>query len=178
MRSESVPVPPGVRVLDKEMRYAGRQTQPTHYAQPPRDGARLESRPSGLSGLHPKHPELTSLLAPLIRAKALKEDTAVNRTEYFPEALDRGPLPFGTAHVAALLVEYLERRANGRTLCGSGLFPYKLAGPWGQTGCNTRTTRKALVRFGPPPERYWPPRRRTLPPGAGPVFCSIADPPL
>ncbi len=108
----------------------------------------------------PEHPEVRALLATLPRSKSLKETSSVDLTEYFPAAMDRGPLRFCTAHVCALLVEYFERRANGRTLCGSGLFLYKMASklaqPWGQTGCDARTTLKALVRFGLPPERYWP----------------------
>lgn len=160
--------------------FAGQQPQRNLMPHHPGIALAWQRDPPDFRDFTPEHPEVASLLVPLNRAKTLKEVTAVDLTEYFAEALDRGPLAFCTAHVAALLVEYFERRANGQTLSGSGLFLYKmackLAGPWGQTGCNARTTLKALVRFGLPPERYWPSDEEHFHQEPDPFLCSFAAP--
>ncbi len=58
------------------------------------------------------------------------------------------------------LVEYSERRATGRTLEGSKLFLHQMACKLlrhrGDTGVDLRTTLKALVRYGVPPQELWP----------------------
>jgi len=65
-----------------------------------------------------------------------------------------------TAHAGVGLIEYFERRAFGRHLDASRLFLYKvtrnLLGVKGDTGAYLRTTMKAMVKFGVPPEKYWP----------------------
>ncbi|MHB8957503.1 MAG: C1 family peptidase [Pirellulaceae bacterium] len=58
------------------------------------------------------------------------------------------------------LAEYLERRATGRTLEGSKLYLYQMARKLlrrsGDIGVDLRTTLKALVRYGVPPQNLWP----------------------
>jgi len=65
-----------------------------------------------------------------------------------------------TAHAGIGLVEYFEKRAFGRHLDASRLFLYKVTRnllQWtGDSGAFLRTTMKALVIFGVPPEEYWP----------------------
>lgn len=64
-----------------------------------------------------------------------------------------------TAHAAIGMVEYYQRRTKGEYLDGSRLFLYKVTRnllEWsGDTGAYLRTTMRALVLFGIPPERYW-----------------------
>jgi C1A family cysteine protease len=58
------------------------------------------------------------------------------------------------------LCEYFDARALGKVVVRSPLFLYKmargLASPMGQPGTDIRTTLKALVNFGAPPEEYFP----------------------
>ena len=58
------------------------------------------------------------------------------------------------------LLEYYQRRALGKHLDASRLFLYKvsrnLLGWTGDQGAYLRTTMKAMVLFGVPPEAYWP----------------------
>lgn len=65
-----------------------------------------------------------------------------------------------TAHAGVGLVEYFENRAFHTFLDASRLFLYKvtrdLLGWTGDVGAYPRTTMKALVLFGVPPEQYWP----------------------
>jgi C1A family cysteine protease len=65
-----------------------------------------------------------------------------------------------TANAGVGLVEYFERRASGKHLDASRLFPYKVTRDlphWtGDTGALLRTVMKALTLFGVPPEGYYP----------------------
>ncbi|MEW5826253.1 MAG: C1 family peptidase [Candidatus Bipolaricaulota bacterium] len=73
---------------------------------------------------------------------------------------DQGVLGSCTAHAAASVVEYFQRRAFGRHIEGSRRFIYKatrnLMGVSGDTGAWLRTTMAALVLCGVPAESYWP----------------------
>lgn len=72
----------------------------------------------------------------------------------------QGKLGSCTAHAAAGIVEYFERRAFGKHVEASRLFLYKatrnLMQVTGDTGGRLRTTMAALRFFGVPPEKYWP----------------------
>jgi C1A family cysteine protease len=65
-----------------------------------------------------------------------------------------------TANAGVGMVEYFERRANGKHIDASRLFLYKttrnLLNSKGDTGAFLRTTMGAMVLFGVPPESYWP----------------------
>jgi C1A family cysteine protease len=65
-----------------------------------------------------------------------------------------------TAHAAAGIVEYFERRAFGKHIEASRLFLYKttrnLMQVSGDTGAWLRETMGALVLCGVPDEKYWP----------------------
>jgi len=84
----------------------------------------------------------------------------VDLREYFPPAYDQGPLNSSPAHACVGLVEYFERRVNGRFVEPSRLFLYhvarKLLGWKGDTGTDLRTVLKAMKRCGIPPERHHP----------------------
>src|SRR5512139_3033056 len=65
-----------------------------------------------------------------------------------------------TAHAAAGIVEYFERRAFGKHIDASRLFLYKttrnLMQVSGDTGAWLRETMAALTLCGVPDEKYWP----------------------
>lgn len=86
--------------------------------------------------------------------------TSVDLRDYFVEVYDQLSLGSSTAHACAGLVQYFERRALGRLLQPSRLFLYqnalRMAGTPGDCGSDVRTTLKAMIACGMPPERYWP----------------------
>ena len=74
---------------------------------------------------------------------------------------DQGSLGSCTANACVGMVEYMERRAGGQHIDGSRRFFKqvtcgKLLGWTGNTGAFLRTSMKALVHFGIPPEEVWP----------------------
>jgi len=73
---------------------------------------------------------------------------------------DQEDLGSCTANAGVGLLEYFQRRAFGKHLDGSRLFLYKVSRNllnWvGDQGAYLRTTMKAMVLFGVPPESYWP----------------------
>ena len=73
---------------------------------------------------------------------------------------DQDSLGSCTANAGVGLMEYYQKRAFGKYLNASRLFLYKttrnLLGWNGDTGAYLRTTMKAMVLFGMPPEQYWP----------------------
>jgi C1A family cysteine protease len=86
--------------------------------------------------------------------------THVDLRPYFPPIWDQQELGACTAHAAAALVGYFEKKALGRTIDVSRLFIYKstrdLTGTSGDSGAYLRTTMEALAVFGAPPETCWP----------------------
>ncbi len=86
--------------------------------------------------------------------------TSVDLRDYFLDADDQLSLNSSTAHACTALVEYFERRSHGRLLRPARLFVYqsalRLAGVAGNGSVDLRTTLKAMVRCGLPPERFWP----------------------
>jgi C1A family cysteine protease len=73
---------------------------------------------------------------------------------------DQDDLGSCTANAGVGLLEYFERRAFNTYLNGSRLFLYKgtrdLLGWTGDSGAYLRSTMKAMVLLGVPPELYWP----------------------
>ncbi|HGZ70764.1 MAG TPA: cysteine protease [Nitratifractor sp.] len=73
---------------------------------------------------------------------------------------NQGALGSCTAHAAAGVIEYFQRRAHGKYIDVSRLFIYKttrnLLGWVGDTGAYLRTTMASIAVAGVPPERYWP----------------------
>jgi C1A family cysteine protease/predicted TIM-barrel fold metal-dependent hydrolase len=93
-------------------------------------------------------------------ASTLALPTSVDLRRWCSPIEDQGPLGACTAHAAAALVEYYERRAFGSHIDISRLFLYKatrnLLNWTGDTGAYLRTTMEAMVLFGIPPEGYFP----------------------
>ncbi len=122
-----------------------------------------------------RHEAIAPLLEQLkpSRRKRLPDEVDLRRDddgEYFTAVEDQGPLNSSTAFAVLNLVEYFERRTMGRTFEGSKLFLYKVTRnlrqrrplypqgthSLGDTGADLRSTLKALVKFGVPPEEVWP----------------------
>ncbi len=106
-------------------------------------------------------PAIRTLLAkskPLAAAKKKLASSADLRPWCSPIE-DQGSLGSCTANAGVGLLEYFERRAFGKHLDGSRLFLYKatrnLLGWEGDQGAYLRTTMKAMVLFGVPPEEHW-----------------------
>jgi len=95
---------------------------------------------------------LTGLRSPLKSSVDLREWCSPIENQ-----LDLGAC---TAHAAAGIVEYFEKRAFGKHIDASRLFLYKttrnLMQVSGDTGAWLRETMAALVLCGVPDEKYWP----------------------
>jgi C1A family cysteine protease len=126
----------------------------------------------------PQSAEVSALLARLEKDDSDSDSraTSVDLRDYFVEVDDQLHLGASSAHACAALVQYFERRATGRLLQPSRLFLYqnalRLSGATGDCGVDLRTTLKAMVRCGIPPERHWPyePARLALQPDAF-LYC-------
>jgi C1A family cysteine protease len=79
---------------------------------------------------------------------------------WFSPIEDQGQLGSCTANAGVGLLEYFQRRAYNKYIDASRLFLYKATRNllhWtGDTGAYLRSTMKAMVFFGVPPEEYWP----------------------
>jgi len=110
----------------------------------------------------PSGPEVQQLLERLrsVGANPAQANTSVDLREYFIDVPDQLGLNSSVAHACAALFEYFERRAHGRLLRPSRLFLHqnalRFSGASGQAGVELRTGLKTMVRFGAPPERFWP----------------------
>lgn len=87
-------------------------------------------------------------------------ETSIDLRKWCPPIEDQGQLGSCTAQAGVGLMEYYERRAFNTHLDASRLFLYKVTRNllhWtGDPGAYLRTTLKAMVLFGVPPEEYWP----------------------
>ncbi len=111
---------------------------------------------------HPDHASVRELLSGIGRTRSRQRrlPTSVDLREFLPVPQDQGSLNSSTAFAVLALVGYFDARFNGRALDASRLFLYqvalKLLGQSRNASVDLRTTFKALVRFGAPPEVYWP----------------------
>jgi C1A family cysteine protease len=110
----------------------------------------------------PEHEKIEELFR---KSKALKPPKAgieksVDLERWCSPIEDQGSLGSCTANAGVGLIEYYERRAFGEHLDASRLFLYKVTRKllhWtGDTGAWLRTTMKAMVLFGIPPEEFYP----------------------
>jgi C1A family cysteine protease len=83
----------------------------------------------------------------------------VDLREWCSPIEDQGTLGSCTAQAGCGIVEYYQRRTNGRYVDLSARFLYKVTrdylGLRGDTGAYLRSTMGALALFGAPPEKYW-----------------------
>jgi C1A family cysteine protease len=102
----------------------------------------------------------TSASAPTAAAPAPTLAATTDLRAWFSPIEDQGQLGSCTANAGVGLLEYFERRAFGKHIDASRLFLYKATRNllhWtGDTGAYLRSTMKAMVFFGVPPEEYWP----------------------
>jgi C1A family cysteine protease len=93
-------------------------------------------------------------------AKCERNPQQVDWREYCAPVDDQQGLPTSAAHACIAMVQYFERRASGRLLRPSRAFlgynARRLLGVGAHGGMTLRSTLKALVQFGTPPEVYWP----------------------
>ena len=110
-------------------------------------------------------PETDAMEKIFHKSKALKPPKAgiaksVDLSKWCSPIEDQGSIGSCTANAGVGLLEYYERRAFGHHLDASRLFLYKVTRKllhWtGDTGAWLRTTMKAMVLFGIPPEEYYP----------------------
>lgn len=121
-------------------------------------------------------PEIKELRAKSKRLKKTAKDrpSSIDLRQWCSPIEDQEDIGSCTANAGVALLEYFQRRAYGEHLDGSRLFLYKAArnllGWKGDQGAYLRTTMKAMVLFGVPPELYWPyqTRRYDVEP---PAFC-------
>jgi C1A family cysteine protease len=110
----------------------------------------------------PQHAAVQALFAELAspRSRQRRLPPSIDLREYLSSARDQGSVNSSTAFAVLALVGYFEARTSGRVLDASRLFLYqmalKLLRLTGNASVDLRTTFKALVRFGTPPEVYWP----------------------
>lgn len=86
--------------------------------------------------------------------------TSKDISQYCSPIEDQGQIGSCTAHAAAGLIEYGQRKAYGKYIDMSRLFIYKVTrdylGMKGDTGAYLSSTMAAIRIFGAPPESYWP----------------------
>jgi C1A family cysteine protease len=110
----------------------------------------------------PQCPEVAALLAPLTGCSNWPAciPESIDWREYCSPVRDQETLRSCAAHACIGLIEYFEQRATGKPCRLSNLFLYKTTRRllhWeGNTGASIRSTWKALIRFGVPPEEYLP----------------------
>jgi C1A family cysteine protease len=95
-----------------------------------------------------------------LRAPNRARPASVDWREYCLPVQDQQDLGTSTAHACLGLFQYLERRATGQVITPSRLFLYanalRLSGEGTRGSTGLRVTFKAAIRFGLPPERFWP----------------------
>ncbi len=118
-----------------------------------------------VSTRHRQLGETDSIHAMLAKASAAEPaddglPASVDLREQFSPVENQRSIGSCTAHAAAGIIEYFERKAFGRHTDVSRLFLYKvtrnLMRVTGDTGAFLRSTMGAMVLFGVPPEEHWP----------------------
>jgi C1A family cysteine protease len=110
----------------------------------------------------PQHSVARRLLAHLQAGKDKQPPpTKIDWRDYFLPVQDQLELATSSAHAVIGLVQYFQRRSSGEVITPSRLFLHgnarRLAGGnCGLAAGSLRTTLKAAVKFGLPPERHWP----------------------
>lgn len=112
-----------------------------------------------------RHAGGTEVEAILAKSRSLKAaqkklPTSIDLSKWCSPVENQGDIGSCTANAGVGLMEYFQRRAYGQHLDGSRLFLYKatrqLLGWKGDDGAYLRSTMKAMMLFGIPPESAWP----------------------
>jgi hypothetical protein len=112
--------------------------------------------------LLPRHGEVLKQIADLTPARPdqLSGDGPVDWREYCGPVRGSNSVGCGTALACVALVQLLERRATGQFCDPCARFlsyvTRRMLHRGGDGGLSLRATLKAMVRFGVPPEAYWP----------------------
>lgn len=108
----------------------------------------------------PDHRDAPSLVLRGTRKRGKGNPTRVDLRKHCSPIEDQVTIGSCTSHAVIGLLEHLQRREHGKHIDASRLFLYKvtrkLLGWRGDTGAHLRTTIKALVCFGVPPESHYP----------------------
>ena len=96
-----------------------------------------------------------------LRLPSQSRPASVDWREYCLPVQDQQDLATSSAHACVGLFQYFERRATGQVITPSRLFLHanamRLSGcDDARAGASLRITFKAAVKFGLPPERFWP----------------------
>lgn len=102
-----------------------------------------------------EHPRVRKLLRRL-RPSGESPPSSVDLREFCAEPHDQQNLATSCAHAAIGLVQYFERRSSGRLLMPSRLFVHANSRRLAGGAAGLRATLKAMIKFGLPPERFWP----------------------
>jgi C1A family cysteine protease len=106
-----------------------------------------------------EHEAIISMIRKLKRRRGspTKLPRRVDWREYCGPVEDQAGLPTSAAHACVGLVQQFERFATGRDARLSRLFVHYVASRMeGAANTSLRIALKAAVRFGIPPEKYWP----------------------
>lgn len=110
----------------------------------------------------PERSPVCELLAGLPAARS-QRPSKIDLRDFFRPVEDQESRNCSTACACLGLVEYFKERAYGHAQRSSRQFLYRttrrLMGLRGDSGADLRTTLKALIRFGVPPETFWPPEQ-------------------
>lgn len=105
------------------------------------------------------HPKIETVIQKLTLADSFLLPDKVDLRQWCSEIQDQGKLGSCTAHAAAGIIEYFERRSFSKDISASRLFIYKnarnLRKVTGDKGAYLRDTMAALVICGVPSESYW-----------------------
>jgi len=111
----------------------------------------------------PSNEEVTELLRKLVPedfAGRNLPESVKDLERHFPAIQSQYPLNSCTAHTAAALMSYFQKKAYDRNIPVSRLFIYKLSRnllrQTGDGGAFLRTAMESLRLFGAPPEEWWP----------------------
>lgn len=104
--------------------------------------------------------EISRLISPLGLEDVTSLPQTVDLRNWCSPIRNQGQIGSSAANAVAGIVEYFENRAFGKSVNASRLFLYKvtriLDNQTGDRGASLRSTLKALVLFGVPPEKYYP----------------------
>ena len=110
----------------------------------------------------------------LTKTDKTKTPSSVDLRKWCSKVKNQKATNMCTAFAGVAMLEYYEKMYYGKEIDGSVMFLYKVTRNLMQkcddSGANLRSTMKAMVLFGVPPEKYWP-FDENLINEEPPVFC-------